>query len=279
MIQKNSSRPNSVRHLNDAIRRMRGGSSRDFVQTRTIMANAIVASMVPDGVIKGGSALKMRFGNVSTRFTTDLDTATSTDPALYIQQLTEALRSGWEGFSGRVVPGAPASPDGIPSEYVMKPYDVKLTYLGRPWCTVPLEVGHDEIGDADVVEWFELEDAGRLFEAIGLPSPGKAPLMSLDHQIAQKLHAVSTDGDRARDLVDLQLIFSRAEVDLQVVRRTCERLFFYRKAQGWPPRVVKRSGWDELYREQASGLPVLQDVDDAVEWSNVLIERINKADR
>ena len=33
------------------------------MQARTVMANAIVASMLPDGVVKGSSALKMRFGD------------------------------------------------------------------------------------------------------------------------------------------------------------------------------------------------------------------------
>lgn len=68
-------RPNSMRHLDDAIRRLCGGAPQDFVRARTVMANAIVASMLPDGVVKGGSALKMRFGEENTRFTTDLDTA------------------------------------------------------------------------------------------------------------------------------------------------------------------------------------------------------------
>lgn len=40
----------------------------------------------------------------------------------------------------------------------MQPYDVKLDYLGKPWCTVPLEVGHNEIGDADAADWAELTD-------------------------------------------------------------------------------------------------------------------------
>ncbi len=56
-------RPNSMRHLDDAIRRLSGNTPRGFVRMRTVMANAIVASMLPDGVIKGGSALKMRFGD------------------------------------------------------------------------------------------------------------------------------------------------------------------------------------------------------------------------
>ena len=155
-------RPNSMRHLDDAIRRLCGGAPQDFVRARTVMANAIVASMLPDGVVKGGSALKMRFGEESTRFTTDLDTATATDPAAYAAQLDSRLRSGWEGFSGRVVERDPASPDGIPEQYVMQPYDVKLDYLGKPWCTVPLEVGHNEIGDADAADWAELTDAGSI---------------------------------------------------------------------------------------------------------------------
>lgn len=61
-------RPNSMRHLDDAIRRLCGGAPQDFVRARTVMANAIVASMLPDGVVKGGSALKMRFGEENTRF-------------------------------------------------------------------------------------------------------------------------------------------------------------------------------------------------------------------
>ena len=88
-------RPNSMRHLDDAIRRLCGGAPQDFVRARTVMANAIVASMLPDGVVKGGSALKMRFGEESTRFTTDLDTATATDPAAYGPARLEApLRLG-----------------------------------------------------------------------------------------------------------------------------------------------------------------------------------------
>lgn len=270
-------RPNSMRHLDDAIRRVCGGTPQDFVRTRTILANAIVASMLPDGVVKGGSALKMRFGDAATRFTTDLDTATATAPALYAAKLDSNLRIGWEGFSGRVVPREPAAPKGVPAQYVMQPYDVKLDFLGKPWCTVPLEVGHNEIGDADTADWADLEDAARLFGAIGFPSPGRVPLMSIEHQIAQKLHAVSSLGDRARDLIDLQLIAKRVEISPIATKMVCERLFAYRKAQAWPPVVVKQAGWGALYKELASGLPVVDDIDDAIAWVNELIAIIDAA--
>ena len=142
-------RPNSMRHLDDAIRRASGGTADGYVRMRTLVANAIVAQMLPDGVVKGGSAVRMRFGSGATRYTTDLDTATASDPDEYAARLSEALAAGWEGFTGRVVRREPAAPPGTPGEYVMRPFDVKLSYLGRPWCTVPLEVGFDEIGDAE----------------------------------------------------------------------------------------------------------------------------------
>lgn len=130
------------------------------------------------------------------------------------------------------------------------------------------------MGDADSMDWVDLADAAVLFARVGLPAPGRAPLMPLDHQVARKLHALTGPGNRARDLVDLQLVAANAELDLVAKRRVCERLFAYGKAQTWPPEVVLRDGWEGLYAEQASGLPVLQNLADAVEWANGFIRLI-----
>lgn len=67
-------RPNSRRNLDIAIERV-AGRGPAFVQARTLMADAVVAQMLPDGAVKGGSALKLRFGDAGTRFSEDLDTA------------------------------------------------------------------------------------------------------------------------------------------------------------------------------------------------------------
>lgn len=271
-------KPNSLRHLDDAIRRTSEGYGDGYVKTRTLMANAIVAQMLPDGVVKGGSAIKMRFGNAETRFTADLDTATASDPDVYAAKLNASLAQGWEGFTGRIVAREPAQPKDVPLEYVMRPFDIKLSYKGKPWCTVPLEVGANEIGDADEVEWVHLSDAEKIFVALGFPPLGKAPLMPLSHQIAQKLHALTSGGDRVRDLVDLQLIFSNASIDKGDVRRICERLFSYRNKQSWPPIVEEEEGWANLYAEQAHGLPVEQNLSRAIEWVNSFIEDISRSD-
>jgi hypothetical protein len=57
---------------------------------------------------------------------------------------------------------------------------------------------------------------------------------------------------------------------------TCERLFAYRGQQSWPPVVEVGTNWESLYAAAAEGLAVIQDVRDAVEWANRLIEEIAK---
>ena len=77
-------RPNSRRNLDIAIERAVGRGPA-FVQARTLMADAVVAQMLPDGAVKGGSALKLRFGDAGTRFSEDLDTARASGIDEYIE--------------------------------------------------------------------------------------------------------------------------------------------------------------------------------------------------
>lgn len=67
-------RPNSMRKLDNAIKKM-AADEKAYVNVRSLIANAIVAQMIPDGVVKGGTSLKLRFGDATTRYTTNLDTA------------------------------------------------------------------------------------------------------------------------------------------------------------------------------------------------------------
>ena len=73
----------------------------------------------------------------------------------------------------------------------MQPFYTKLSYLGKPWCTVSLEVGHGEIGDAEDPEMVEPAEQNALLERIGFPSLGPIAVMPLRFQIAQKLHGAT----------------------------------------------------------------------------------------
>jgi hypothetical protein len=269
--------PNSRRNLDEAIRRASG--IENFVVARDAMANAIVAQMLPNGVVKGGSALKLRFGDNETRYTTDLDTARATDVDTYIDSLEEALGAGWNGFTGHVVQRPPAEPKDVPPQYVMQPFDVKLSYNGKPWTTVQLEIGHNELGDADEPDFGIASDIGLLFEKVGLPVPKQIPLMPLYFQIAQKLHGLSEAGSkRAHDLIDLQVITRLGDVDYLKTKQTCIRLFEYRNLQAWPPAIEENDGWDTLYADQIESLDVLPTVTKAVAWANGLISKIDSAE-
>lgn len=241
------------------------------------MALVVVGQMLPAGAIKGGSAMALRYGR-ATRFTTDLDAARSSTLADFIGDFEERLRNGWAGFTGRLVERTPPKPAGVPATYVMQPFDVKLDYRGKPWRTVTFELGHNEIGDADEPEIALAGDLADLFESVGLPRPEPVPVMRSDHQIAQKLHAATAAGsERAHDLIDLQLLEREEDLDLDLVRETCARLFAYRGGHEWPPVVVVNAGWDTLYETAAAGVKVLPDAEAAAVWANGFIRRIDAA--
>ncbi len=141
-----------------------------------------------------------------------------------------------------------------------------------------LELGHNEIGDADDPVYHLADDIAQLFADAGLPDPAPIPLMRADHQNAQKLHACTDPGnERAHDLVDLQLLVAAEELDLVQVRATSVRLFNYRQAQPWPPTVVATPTWSGIYDEAATGLEVRANVAAAVDWANDFVSRIDAA--
>ena len=184
-------RPNSCTNLNKALLRL-ARSDESFLDLRATLANVIVAQLLPNGVVKGGSQLKLRFGPMASRVTMDLDTTRSIDLDTFLKRFRVALSSGWNDFTGDLIVKAQASPKGIPFEYVMQPLDVKLRYRGQPWYTILVEVGHNEIGDADEAECLPIPAGiATIFEKLGFPEPNPVPLMPLKFQIAQKLHGLT----------------------------------------------------------------------------------------
>lgn len=265
-----------MRSLEQRIRNLEGDDG--VAQRRRVaMALVIVGQMLPGGAVKGGSAMALRYGR-GARFTQDLDAARVQTLARFRSDFERSLAEGWAGFTGRLVEKAAPRPLAVPTAYVMRPFEVKLDYRGRPWCTVKFELGHNEIGDADEPEFQLAEDLAELFTEVGLEAPKPVPVMRADHQVAQKLHAVSSEGsERARDLADLQLLDKGEDLDLRQVAETCVRLFDYRRQQAWPPPIVAGNHWDSLYAEAAEGLDVLPSVQEAVAWANDFVQRITAA--
>ena len=271
--------PHNEHELELALTRY-AGSNIAAVEYRDIMAGVILGQMLPAGsVVKGGTSMRLRLGPERSRVTVDFDTARSIDFDAYIKDLRTRLETGWCDFTGEVLIRKQGSPSGVPFEYVMQPLDVKLAYRNHPWCTMRLEVGHNELGDADESETRELpQKILEIFTAMNLPKPKPIPLMPIPFQIAQKLHGVSQPGSsRVRDLIDLQLIAQNEPFDIARTADICRRLFAYRKAHAWPPKIEKGILWGEVYSTQKSTLSVLSTIDEAIAWANDLIANIDKA--
>lgn len=270
-------RPLTCVHLIKAIAALSAGQ--DPVRLSRAMGNVIVAQMLPDGVVKGGSSLLFRYGRDGSRYTRDIDTARVMELNAYLMQLNTALGQGWNGFTGKLIAVEPPKPPGVPSAYVMMPYDIKLNYCGRPWQTIRIEVGHNEIGDADEFEEVLPSDLAEVFMKLSFPEPKPLPVMKLAYQIAQKLHAISEpESERAHDLIDLQLICGKSDIDYAEVKSVCRRLFDYRRRQAWPPKVTAMPSWGGLYEQARNSLSdndcILPTVAEAVQWTNELVRRV-----
>jgi hypothetical protein len=271
--------PTNLRSLEARVNNLARQRGRPVRRIQRAVANTVVGQMLPPGVVKGGTAMKLRVGEASSRFTPDLDASRMASVTLehYLDELAGRLAVGRGGFTGTVEKLDPPRPEGVPDDYVMQPFLIRLAYTGRHWLTVRFELGHDEIGSTERRELHIAPDIVDLFATLGLDEPDPIPLLAVDHQIAQKLHACTAvnpaggRNDRAHDLVDLQILAQDERLDMSVIGATSQRLFAARRSQQWPPTVVAYEGWDTIYAEAADGLDVLENVADAIAWANAFI--------
>ena len=102
--------------------------------------------------------------------------------------------------------------------------------------------------------------------------------MRIAHQIAQKIHGLTAPHSvRAQDIIDLQLIISRENVDYPELSRICQRLFANRKTHPWPPEVHASESMRLSYEIGTEELANLLPYDEAIAWANDLIARIDAA--
>lgn len=246
-------------------------------RAKVLVSSTIVAQMLPEGcVVKGGIGVKLRLGETGTRATRDVDVVAA-DRVGFEADLAGRLVEGWgevppskgalkrdaqapprRAFTGAIRAHKAATPDGVPPQYVMKPFTVTLSFMGSAWAAVPVEVVDDEINGLELAESpaAVADQLAAVGAALGCGAFAPVPLISLELQIAQKLHAVTEPhSQRVHDLIDLQLLWSStdedaAPVDLTVLERLCRRTFGYRRRHAWPPtEVTFPEGLEAAYLE------------------------------
>ena len=140
--------PSNLRSLETRIANVAKEQGRPIRRVQRAVANTVIGQMLPPGVVKGGTAIKLRVGEGRSRFTLDFDAARHAEVELddYLDQLAERLMVGWDGFTGTVEELEAARPFGIPDEYVMQPFVIRLAFRGRHWLSVTFELGRDATG-------------------------------------------------------------------------------------------------------------------------------------
>ena len=151
----------------------------------------------------------------------------------------------WQGFVGTVKRSEVIPVPGLVTQPLRSL--VALTYRGKPFSTLPIEISSPEgqsVVNVDRVEVSALSE-------IGLPATEAVPCLSLRYQMAQRLHACTAtpaDGrsnDRAHDLADLILIrdLAGSEFDVGEAQDACVEIFDLRAQQVWPPALVVPDYW------------------------------------
>jgi hypothetical protein len=193
--------------------------------------------------------MELRLG-LATRATKDFDVVFRGGSEALLAALDEAFKEPYSGFTFR----RSGEPQEIRETRTLR-QDIKITFAGRGWQTLTMEIARPEGkggGDPEVVT------AAVSVRELGLDSPDRIALMALRYQVAQKLHAVSErpverENPRYWDLIDLLLVRDLLE-DLRPVREACAEVFQLRGAHAWPPALDAPEHWREPYAREAAEL-------------------------
>jgi hypothetical protein len=223
-------------------------------------------------LIKGGMACELRFQN-QARTTRDLDALFHGSVEELLADLDTAFATPYSGFSFSHAP-----PEAV-RETGAHRFDVKLTYEGRSWATLRVEVSAPE-GLA-----YEPESVPALsVSEFGLTGPTEVTCLSLRFQIAQKIHACTErfgnrENERVHDLIDLQLMEELIE-DYSRVKAACIEIFELRRTHTWPPTPTVESNWPDTYHQLAAELDFpTKDIAEAIARVQALISKIQNTER
>ncbi len=185
-------------------------------------------------VLKGGLALDYRFGD-RARSTRDVDLAMAGGEASVTKDLL-AAQEAEIGDYFRFAIERTEQPDEIDAGLAVR-YHVRVELAGRNFDDFALDIGSDQPTEADDVQ------GPTLLAFAGLP-PVVAPVIPLELQVAEKLHAYSRaygnsglPSTRVKDLVDMNLIADHAKLDARRLGHALEDTFSQRGTHDLPERL------------------------------------------
>lgn len=267
------------------------GSRTGWILASTItiaaLQRALGADAEPLFLLKGGVYLERRLG-LASRATKDLDTLFRGEVEEFVAALDEALHLPWGDISLSRTDIAT-----INAPRLVKPrrFDVILSIKGVTWRRIQVEVAFSEGSIGNQTDRLAAPSSG----FFGVPAVAELVGITMDYQVAQKLHACSDPhrppefkNDRVRDIVDLLLIrdtFYTGPTHLGGIRLAVEDVFTARadeaqqlglKPRHWPPLIETNPLWELTYAKPASDVDMTYTLTEAIFEVNAWITRITQ---
>ena len=205
-----------------------------FLALCGLLERAVSEGILTAYYLKGGVALELRFATAA-RATKDIDLGLDGTRADRLEAFGQAVALRFDEFTFRLKAQTRSMDlaDTVRAQ-------VAVQYRTRAWQTIDVDLGPAGPGAIDLVE-----PAVRGLAEMGLPITSPIRCLSLNDQLAQKLHACTGPHSqgRARDVLDILLMDLLGKLDFRKLREAAETLFAQRATHAFPPETSIPPAW------------------------------------
>jgi hypothetical protein len=252
-----------------------------------VLQRAVDNADTPLFLLKGGTMLQYRLQGMS-RTTQDVDGLVRGDLDDFITALDGVLSEPWGPLT---LVRDEVEIINVPHRAINpRRFDVLVQLKGATWRRIQVEIAADEGGAGSAAEAI----ASPTLAGFGLPTPDSIASLSMQYQIAQKVHACTDPheppesvNDRARDVVDLLLIRNLAEAtgepSTTEIKSAIQDVFDARATEAralgmssrtWPTRVSVHAHWGASFARAADSAGLTLTLDDAVTEVNAWLAEL-----
>lgn len=214
---------------------------------------------------KGGTVMAWRLTLSKARPTRDLDLASHETRDELTQRISSLQGEVWGPFEvGNAKIQSVRVPTGIDYDDALVIARVPIRFRDSRWVTVTLEIAPNSplhFGEK-LLPNVEMRE---ILESLGLPAVTALPVISIERQMAEKLHALTVpSSDRGKDLYDLCLIDELIPFEMPLLAVAVRQVFEERATHSWGEGFELSAEVRAAYVRQAGEFATSVSFDDAL---------------
>jgi predicted nucleotidyltransferase component of viral defense system len=214
---------------------------------------------------KGGTVMAWRLTLSKARPTRDLDLASHETRDELTQRISSLQGEVWGPFEvGNAKIQSVRVPTGVDYDDALVVARVPIRFRESRWLTVTLEIAPNSPLHfcENILPNVEMRE---ILETLGLPAVTALPVISIERQMAEKLHALTAPGsDRGKDLYDLCLVDEVMPFEMPVLALAVKQVFEERATHTWGDGFELSAEVRAAYLWQAGQFATSVSFDDAL---------------